>query len=473
MSKNAGRPLKAQIGWIDTDVKKDAIELAKGSAHKYLDAPEISFYAVMPLLGGHLWEIQEAGSGLSYLPAVAEALAKNVEPAWFRFGSKAHTFALRDGHPYCTILSNADSKKLIDSDFPELRPKGRMEVVVRKGRKMFAVGASFFVTGFLFLLTSVGAYVGMEQMLPEARVIDVEALPHHQWTRVEHIPRSLFVESLKYSGTQWATSTRSIIRVASDSQPGPGESAPRPYPASSPPQSPSGSIVPAVQSGSVMARPAVPTPPPPPSMPPPTPAAQGVGIPVGPSPAPGHPSVPGELLQPVGAHVVSPSVPAPLTSASQPSPSMPRPVLPQGVQTQGPVPVSVPSPIVYRPVPVPSPVPAHGPGTPAEAAPTANTPPSTSAPPAPATSSSAPMHPTLAPIVQAPRPVITVPGVTGAPQPVSGGPVPVVPPRTSSAPGGAFVPSPSPVSGAVVSVPPNPFPVSLGAPQAPAGKPNG
>ncbi len=457
-------PIKVALGWLDTDVKRDAVELAKGHALKHMDAPEITFFAVMPLLDGHLWEVHEGGSGHSYLPSVAEALAKGTEPAWFRVGSKAYTVALRDGRPYCILQPNAESKKLIDGEFPQLKPKGRMNHVLRKGKGVFGFGVSVFASGFLFLAVNVGAYAYLQHTIPEPRALEADMLPHRQWTRVEKTATSLYVDSLRFKDGQWTTSVKPILRTGNPDASAASGDINAKAPADARRQISSPAI--ASQPASPPSMPIVPA-----SAPHPVPAGAGLPVgPAGPSAMDGRPppvatvtGTPVPPRPPMPAQPVSPLAAAPVLVP-------PRPVVPPGIIVPpfpmpgraGPVQVRPPEQV--QP-PYPAPVEPHAAGstgvprpatgglaTPAPASP-ATPPPTTTMPPINALGAALPRS--VAVPSTPPVPTVATPAV---PNPVAGA-------ATSAAPTSPMHPGPS-ANGAAMGPPPHNDPTTV-SPQGP------
>ena len=452
-------PTDLRMGWVDTDVKRDAAELAKGDAVKHLRAYENAWFAVMPFLGGHLWEVQENGTGHSFLPAVVEALAKGVEPAWFQVGNRAHTVAVRDGKPQCLIQNVAQSKLLIDGDKPQLRPRGRMQPVVKKGKGIFAFGAAVFGSGFLVLVASGTGYVALERMVPDARVLDVDNLPYRQWSKVKATADGLYVESLKFQNNQWTTAVKPAIRTSlDDAAPAAGS---RPAQAASgvsqaaPAQLPHPPFVP-VSVGGAAATATVPSG---------LPASMGQPRPAAPATPPMQAMVPSAPPSPVpmpGAPIPLQPVVAPKSVPSGP-PARDRPATPV-------VPAVPPSPMA-SPAPVSVPASAGAPASPVQPvalAPvravgtgvTGATPP---APPATAGTLPAPQTPARPPAAVSPAvpvPVTPVQVQAGkADAPSAAAAVPAHP----AVPAPAVVPAPRPPG---APVPPTPVsPPSPGQPQ--------
>lgn len=209
----ASGPIKAALGWLEGGSRRDSVDFAKGYATKHFDAPAICWHAVMPFMGGWLWEVQEGGPGRSFLPSVAKALAEGVEQSWFRVGTRAYSISMRDGRPFCVLLPAAESKVLIDGDVGKLVAKGQMTHVINRGTGMLVFGSTIFVTGLIFLSAATGFYTLRQQFVPSERVVDATLLPHRQWSRVQSIPTNLYVETMKLEAgdEQWQTAIKPIL----------------------------------------------------------------------------------------------------------------------------------------------------------------------------------------------------------------------------------------------------------------------
>lgn len=214
MSERVAYPNMAALGWLEPGGnKKDAMEYAKGWAMKHMDAPNVSWFAVMPFMNGFLWEVHEGGPGLSYLPATARALADpSGKPGWFRAGSKVIQARMRDGAPFMVTLTSSASKDIIAANEDPMIPKGQMQRVVKTGARVMAFGASVFGSGVVFFgLACVYSFLVMSYA-PDARRIEPEVVAHRQWTRVERVPPNLYVESMKFENKQWTTNIKPVLR---------------------------------------------------------------------------------------------------------------------------------------------------------------------------------------------------------------------------------------------------------------------
>lgn len=241
-------PTMAAMGWLEPGgSKKDAIEYARGWALKHMDAPNVSWFAVMPFMGGFLWEVQEGGPGLSYLPATAKALADpNGKPGWFRSGNKVIQATMRDGAPFMVTLTNDLSKPIILANDNPMTPKGQMQRVVKTGARVLAFGSALFGSGAVFFaLACVYSYVVMAYA-PDTRRIEPEIVAHRQWSRVERVPPNLYVETMRFQNKQWTTNIKPILRNSRGGPVGstqsgtnapsgqPGQAQPRPTPLPTP-----------------------------------------------------------------------------------------------------------------------------------------------------------------------------------------------------------------------------------------------
>lgn len=211
-SAEASGPNKAALGWLEHGNRRDAVDYAKGYALKHFDAPALCWFAVMPFVGGWLFEIQEGGPGRSHLGSVAKALAEGGEQSWFRVGTRAYSVSMRDGRPFCVLLPATESKALLASETGKLVAKGAMTRVIRKGTGVLVFGGTFFLTGLIFLSGATGFYALRQHFVPSERIINTETLPHRQWERVHAIPPNLYVESLKLDAgaDQWKTAIKPL-----------------------------------------------------------------------------------------------------------------------------------------------------------------------------------------------------------------------------------------------------------------------
>lgn len=288
-----GAPTKAVIGWLEPGgSKRDTMEHVKDYATKHFDSPNSAFYALMPFLGGWLYELHENGPGLSYLPAAAQAMAEKRDPAWFRVGQRAFSVTMRDKKPYCVLKPEKESQALFDADVGRLQPRGKMNRLIRRGTGTLIVGSTIFGAGSAFMVaTGVFHLLVTSIYVPEIRRLDVPQLPHRAWAQVDRIPPNLYVEALRFQNNQWTTSIKPIVSRQSAQRPSAGQTpTPAPVPVPEAPQ--------------------ITTPAP---MPPP------VAVPASPPP-PGQPTLP----KPVG---VAPNPP----TAAQPAP-MPAPPRPLSAQ---------------------------------------------------------------------------------------------------------------------------------------------
>ena len=465
-------PRTVVIGWVNSNVKRDAVELAKGWALKHFDAPEISFYSVMPFLGGFLYEVQEGGVGSSYLRESTSAMAQGIEPAWFRVGSRAFSVALRDGRPYCILQPQEESQKLFDSGHLELQPRGRMEPVVKKGEKVLAAGVGIFVSGFLFLCGTGTFYVMAEAYSPLPRTLDLEAFPHRQWGKVDKVLPNMFVDAMHYANGKWDAVQKPIAKFAD--QPGAGAGSPIPSMANPIPPAPPANSVPGGPNNGL----------PPRTTPPIMQPNAGLPVPGQPVPSPGlRPPLPVE--KPVPGGVPAPVVPpASGGQATSVAPPIPKPVVQPAATVVPPPPMVPPAPggqsaPGVQPAPKPL-VPALPPGAgqpspvvqPVPGQPVQNVP----VKPTGVTSQSGvssnqvgqPSSVVQPPLVMQPPPVKSLSGV--APAPVTAPPA-VTPAAPVVQPMGVTTPSPAP--GAQVSrpilpsavAPPAPSPSPVAAPQ--------
>ena len=214
--KSAGSPIQAAMGWIEPGgSRKDAMEYARGWAHKWMDAPETCWFAVLPMMGGYLWEVQEAGPGLSYLPAAAKVLSTPDGKGWFKIRKRIHQVSMMDGRPSLVFLPEPMSKAVMETGVGEMAASGKMHRVVKRGTKVLAFGGAMLGTGSLFLTAAFAHSILSNAYAPEPRRLDQDLLPHRQWSRVERVPPNLFVETMRFQNQLWTTNIKPVTRTAS------------------------------------------------------------------------------------------------------------------------------------------------------------------------------------------------------------------------------------------------------------------
>jgi len=222
---------KIVIGWIEPGgTKRDAVDYAKGFAQRHFDSADASWYAVLPFMEGWLYEVQEGGSGKSYIPGVVKALSIGSEESWIRVGDRVMSVGLREGRPYCVLMSEDDSR-LKEGDPHRLTASGKMQRVVKRGSGVLYSGLTVAVLGFSFFLGAAGFHYIRDEYPPTLREVNLELLPHKQWERVGNVPPNLFVERLELlpGEERWQTTVKPIQR----SQEG-AVSSPQPSPAPEP-----------------------------------------------------------------------------------------------------------------------------------------------------------------------------------------------------------------------------------------------
>ena len=215
---------KLAIGWIEPGgTRRDAIDYAKGYAHRHFDSADASWYAVMPFMDGWFYELQENGSGRSYLPGVAKALATGTEESWIRVGNRVMTVGLREGKPYCVLMAESDSRLMEADGGQRLTATTKMQRVVKRGTGLFYSGLAIAVVGFAFFSGAAAFHYAKEQYPPSLRQVNLDLLPHHQWERVGNVPINLFVERLELVAGEerWQTTVKPIQRNANATSEGP------------------------------------------------------------------------------------------------------------------------------------------------------------------------------------------------------------------------------------------------------------
>lgn len=210
--KDVSPPLNVAVGWLEGVSKKDAAIYAKEFVDRWFTAKEISFYNIAPFEGGYFYEVQEGGSGQSYLPAIVDALQamqdKENERVWFPSGSRAFMVSYHDGLPLGMLLSEQESEELRTTELPPLTPKGKMKPVVKKGYGMFVVGGTFFAASLMSLLATGFMYAAIPAPEPLNNQVSLDMLPHRQWHLLQVSSPTTYVDALRFSNGSWSVSWR-------------------------------------------------------------------------------------------------------------------------------------------------------------------------------------------------------------------------------------------------------------------------
>jgi hypothetical protein len=209
----ANRPQNVAMGWLESGgSKRDALEYAKGYAHKHMDAPGICWFETLPFMGGFLWEVQEGGPGYSFLPAAAKVLSESGAKGWTRFRRRVLQVSMMDGKPSFLILSEDMSRSTVENGRGEMTPSGKMRPVVKHGTKLLTFGGAVFGTGATALAMILAFDFSVQAFVAGPRKLDQDLLPHRQWTRVERVPPNLYVETMRYKDQQWTTTIKPVVR---------------------------------------------------------------------------------------------------------------------------------------------------------------------------------------------------------------------------------------------------------------------
>jgi len=219
-------PLRVLVGWAEGISKNDAVDLAKGFIQRRFEAIDASWYAIAPFSGGYLWEVHEGGQGKAYMPAVIDALSQDPGGVhWFPSRDRAFQVMMRDGKPFCILLSASDSKAIIASERAPLLPSGKMVRAVKKGTAMLATGGAMFGTGFSFLLGSMVFFGLAGTPGPAVRDIKFENLPLAQWPKVADTATTEIVTKLEFADGKWSVEKRHH-EIKEPEQPAPTPPAP-------------------------------------------------------------------------------------------------------------------------------------------------------------------------------------------------------------------------------------------------------
>lgn len=265
-------PLRILVGWAEGVSKNDAADIAKGFIQRRFDAVDASWYVTSPFMGGYFWEVHEGGKGVSYMPAIIEALTNDPGGQhWFPSGDRVFQVMMRDGKPFGILLQKSESKKIIESGNLPLRASGKMKQAIFKGTSVLFAGGGILGTGVAFFLASVVMFALSATPEPAVKDINLTKIPSAQWDKLSAVKPTEIVSKLEFENGDWKIEKRPFeIKNL------------KPVTAPKPPVQPP----PAVNPETVVAPPPLPTPPPPsPGGEPPHPAPALVPPPAGDDPA--------------------------------------------------------------------------------------------------------------------------------------------------------------------------------------------
>lgn len=214
------RPQNVAMGWLESGgSRREAMEFAKGYAEKHFDAPGVCWFETLPFMGGFLWEVQEMGDGLSYLPAAAKVLSEPGAKGWIRFRRRVLQIRMMDGKPSFLMLAEEMSRVTIENGRGEMAAAGKMRPVVKHGTKLLTLGGATFGTGIAALAMVLAFDFSVQAFVPGPRKLEQDLLPHRQWARVERVPPNLYVETMRFTNQQWTTNIKPVVRNAKVGQP--------------------------------------------------------------------------------------------------------------------------------------------------------------------------------------------------------------------------------------------------------------
>jgi hypothetical protein len=195
------------------ETEKDAIAYAIGQINSTFDAKDISFLAVAPFGTGYLWEIHMGGTGHGWIKAVVDNLKSDPEGEfWFPAGGgKIVTARMQDGEPLVMVMTEDDSKRIVQSGQPALPASTKMKPAVRKGEAFFAFGAAMAGASFAFLVGSAIFYGVCANPGASLPPVDVSALPHSQWSLVQSTTVEEIISKLEMKNGKWSVEKRKTI----------------------------------------------------------------------------------------------------------------------------------------------------------------------------------------------------------------------------------------------------------------------
>lgn len=198
-------PVQIVFGYQSVGSAKDVESIAKERCVSKF-APDISWYAVAPFAGGHLFECHEGGSGVAYLPEVIRELSLNMAAGEVHVpsGDRLFRVAMRDGHPVCLKLSEQESKIALTRSTTVLpKPTGKMKPAVKSGDGFIQVGAVLMAFGMIALFASIGYYFVSAATQQMNKTIANEQLPHRQWDSIRRLRTDQYVNRLRYADGRW------------------------------------------------------------------------------------------------------------------------------------------------------------------------------------------------------------------------------------------------------------------------------
>lgn len=198
-------PVQIVFGFRSVGASKDVEAIAKEHCVSKF-APEISWYAVAPFAGGHLFECHEGGSGVAYLPEVVRQLSLNMAAGevFVPSGDRLFCIAMRDGHPVCLKLSENESKIALTKGTAVLPPPtGKMKPAVKAGDGFVQVGTVLLAFGAISLFASIAYYFVSTSGQQMNKSVAYEQLPHRQWDSIRRLRTDQYVYRLRYSDGRW------------------------------------------------------------------------------------------------------------------------------------------------------------------------------------------------------------------------------------------------------------------------------
>lgn len=215
MAKSAAStPIAVLMDYLrGVESEKDAVAYARSQIEATFDAKDISYLAVSPFGTGYLWEIHMGGDGKGWIKSVADNLKSDPEGEfWFPAGGgKIITARMQDGEPLVMVMTEDESKRVVQSGQPALPATAKMKPAVRNGEALFAFGASMAAAGFAFLAGSSVFFAIAANPGPSLPVIDIAVLPHSQWQLVQPTTVEEIVSKLEMKGGSWSVEKRRNI----------------------------------------------------------------------------------------------------------------------------------------------------------------------------------------------------------------------------------------------------------------------
>lgn len=218
-------PLRFMVGYLPGIERRDAKAFAQGFIERHFDALDTSGWYIMKHGDGWLYEVQEGGCGLAYLPSILAALKENEDRVYVKTTTR-YVRIDQQGDEVVSLILPEDVLKDPTPNIaggPPLHPaRGDGKGWVQSGLTLFGSGlialavaaVSHFGTGAMFKsgmvvedAGSIGKLISLlDREVPmnpaHLKTPDLNTLPIAQ--RDKLTPESgRYIEALKYQDRRW------------------------------------------------------------------------------------------------------------------------------------------------------------------------------------------------------------------------------------------------------------------------------